>query len=171
VFFDPTDQPTFLGGVKWINDAKTDSLFFTTYVNGGNYFGTRQRDNVQFFDMVYTHVFTARFQTISEFMFSYQTKVPDLNTVTWYGADTYFQYDFTPRLYGAIRPELWVDSQGQRTGFAGLYSTLTAGLTFKPVNWLSLRPELRYDHFYDAPGPYEGHHNLASFAFDVFIRW
>jgi Putative beta-barrel porin-2, OmpL-like. bbp2 len=171
VFFDPTDQPTFMGGVKWISGSKTDSFLFTTYVNGGNYFGPRQRDNVQYFDLVYTHVFTSRFQTISEFLFCHMTEVPGLDTVTWYGADTFFQYDFTSRLYGAIRAAVFEDSQGQRTGFAGLYSAITAGLTFKPVNWLFLRPELRFDHFYNAPGPFEDHHSLGTFAFDVIVRW
>jgi hypothetical protein len=171
VFLDPTDQPTFVGGVKWVSGDKADSLWFTCYVNGGNYFGTRQRDNVQFFDLVYTHVFTPRFQIISEATFNYMTRVPGLDTVTWYGVDAFFQYDFTPRLYGAIRPEIWVDSEGQRTGFKGLYTTLTAGVTYKPVKWLFLRPELRWDHCYGAQGPYEGKHSIGVAAMDVLVRW
>jgi hypothetical protein len=171
VFFDPTDQPTFVGGFKWVSLSKTDSVYFTTYINGGNYFGPRQRDNVQYFDLVYTHLFTSRFQVINEALFAYQTKVPDLQTVTWYGLDTIFQYDLTPRCYGAIRLENWVDSQGQRTGFKGLYTAITAGLTFKPQNWLYLRPEIRFDHNYGAAGPFEGKHNLFTIAQDVIVRW
>jgi hypothetical protein len=171
VFIDPTDQATFIGGVKWVSLSKTDSVYFSTYFNGGNFFGSRQRDNLQFFDVVYTHVFTPRFQTITEAQFVYQTAVPGQGTITSYGVDTYFQYDFTPRCYGAIRPELWVDSEGQRTGFKGLYASLTAGLTFKPWNWLFLRPELRYDHNCGATGPFEGRHNLYTLAQDVIVRW
>jgi hypothetical protein len=171
VFFDPTDQPTLVGGVKWVSLSKTDSLFFSCYVNGGNYFSTRQKDNIQYFDLVYTHVFTPRFQTITEMLFSYQANVPNLNTITAYGIDTHFQYDFTPRLYGAIRPEVWVDPQGQRTGFRGVYTTLTAGLTFRPTKWLYLRPELRFDHNYGPAGPYEGRHSLFTALQDVVVRW
>ena len=171
VFFDPTDEATFIGGVKWVSQSKTDSLYATTYVNGGNYFGPRQHDNVQYFDMIYTHVWTARFQTITEMMFCFQTAVPELNTVTWYGTDTYFQYDFSPRTYGTIRAEVWEDSEGQRTGFKGLYTALTAGLTWKPRNWLFLRPELRFDHNCGAEGPYEGKHSLFTAMQDVIVRW
>lgn len=171
VFIDPTDQPTFLGGIRWVSANKKDSLFFSTCASGGNYFANRRRDNVQVFDLVYTHVFTPRFQTITEMLFAYQTSVPNLDTITWYGIDTFFQYDFSDQVYGAIRPEIWVDSQGQRTGFKGLYTTLTAGITYKPRNWIFLRPELRFDHFYGTSGPYEGKHNLFTIAQDVIFRW
>jgi hypothetical protein len=171
VFIDPTDEPTFIGGFKWISGSKTDSVYGTAYVNGGNYFGPRQRDNVQYFDLIYTHVWTARFQTVHEMMFSFQRSVPGLSTVTWYGLNTFFQYDFTPRLYGAIRPEVWEDSQGQRTGFKGLYADLTIGLTWKPRAWLFIRPEIRYDHNCGAAGPWEGKHNLFTVAQDVVVRW
>jgi hypothetical protein len=171
VFIDPTDEATFIGGVKWVSLAKTDSMWLTAYVNGGNYFGPRQRDNVQYFDLIYTHVYTPRFQTITEIQFVYQTAVPDLKTITAYGTNTFFQYDFTPRCYGAIRAELWEDSEGQRTGFKGLYAAVTAGLTWKPRNWLLLRPEVRFDHNCGAAGPYEGKHNLFTFLQDVVVRW
>jgi hypothetical protein len=171
VFIDPTDQAMFIGGVKWVSLAKTDSVWFTTYFNGGNYFGPRQRDNVQYFDVIWTHVVTPRFQIITEAQFVYQTAVPDLKTITAYGIDGFLEYDFTPRCYGAIRPEVWMDSQGQRTGFKGLYTALTAGFTFKPRNWLFLRPEVRFDHNCGATGPYEGKHNLFTVCQDVVVRW
>jgi hypothetical protein len=171
VFFDPTDEPTFIGGVKWVSQSKTDSVNANLYVNGGNYFGSRQRDNTQYFDLIYTHVWTPRFQTITEGMFSFQTAVPELNTVTWYSLVHYFQYDFTPRTYGAIRLEAWEDSQGQRTGFKGLYNEVTAGLTWKPRNWLFLRPEVRFDHNYGAAAPFDGKHSLFTLVQDVIVRW
>jgi hypothetical protein len=146
-------------------------VYFTTYLNGGNYFGPRQRDNVQYFDLIYTHVWTPRLQTVAETMFCFQSDVPEMKTVTWYGLNTFLQYDFTPRCYGAIRPEVWMDSEGERTGFKGLYTDITAGLTFKPWNWLFIRPEIRFDHNCGAAGPYEGKHNLFTIAQDVVVRW
>ncbi len=44
------------------------------------------------------------------------------------------------------RLEFFDDVQGQRTGFAGLYTAGTAGLTYKPRPWLWLRPEVRVDY-------------------------
>jgi hypothetical protein len=170
-FIDPIDVPTFLAGLKWVSDSNTNSVYFACMGNGAPYHETRQFDNVQIYDVAYTHVWTPRFQTINEAFFAYQTRVPDLNMVTWYGSDMYLQYDFTPRLYGAIRPAVFVDSQGQRTGLRGVYTTLTAGLTFKPRKWLYLRPELRFDHNYGPVGPYEGRHSLFNAIQDVISRW
>jgi hypothetical protein len=47
---------------------------------------------------------------------------------------------------------------------------LTAGLSFRPVKSIIIRPEVRYD-LNDESSPFEGHHGLLTAAADVIIRW
>ena len=74
------------------------------------------------------------------------------------------------RVSATTRVEFFNDPQGQRTGFEGLYTTVTAGLTFKPIKDVWLRPEVRYD-CNDQTRPFEGHHSLFTAAFDMLLRW
>ena len=66
--------------------------------------------------------------------------------------------------------ELFDDVQGQRTGFKGLYTALTTGVTYKPTPYLWFRPEVRYDRNADSL-PFEGKANLFTATFDLIIRW
>jgi len=75
-----------------------------------------------------------------------------------------------PRLGGTTRVELFDDAKGRRTGFEGLYTGVTAGQSFKPIQAITIRPELRYD--YNGPSrPYEDTHGLFTAAADVILRW
>jgi hypothetical protein len=82
----------------------------------------------------------------------------------------YLTWTLTPRLSTTARLEFFDDPQGQRTGFTGLYTALTMGLTFKPWPWLSFRPEVRYD-YNDESKPFEGQHGLFTATMDVLVRW
>ena len=79
-------------------------------------------------------------------------------------------YIFTPRLSGTTRLEFFDDAQGQRTGFAGLYTDFTVGLSFKPRKSIIIRPELRYD-YNEESRPFENHHGLFTAATDLILRW
>jgi Putative beta-barrel porin-2, OmpL-like. bbp2 len=82
----------------------------------------------------------------------------------------YVTWTFTPRLSGTARVELFDDARGQRTGFEGLYTAVTAGLSFKPVKMLNLRPEIRYD-YNSQSRPFEDKHGLFTASMDVILRW
>jgi hypothetical protein len=122
------------------------------------------------FDLVYTHKFHDRLTYTFESLFGVQTAVPEIGTATWLGVLNYLTYTFTPRLTGTARLEFFDDAQGQRTGFKGLYTALTTGVTFKPVRWLNVRPEVRYD-YNDESRPFENHHGVFTATLDVLLRW
>ena len=86
--------------------------------------------------------------------------MPDLGTAHWFGVLNYLTYTFTPRVSGTARLEFFDDEQGQRTGFAGLYTAATAGVSFKPRPAVILRPELRYDYNGESR-PFENRHGLV----------
>src|SRR5262249_1322442 len=55
-------------------------------------------------------------------------------------------------------------------GFAGTYTAVTAGVTYKPKPGVWFRPELRFDNNSESR-PFEGKPNLFTAAFDCIIRW
>jgi hypothetical protein len=170
IFIDPADTPTFIGSVKWTRSDQRDSLLFSVILGSGRFNQGRNFHNPEMFDLVYTHKFNPRLNYNFETLFGFTTNVPDIGTADWLGVINYLTYDFTTRLSGTTRLEFFDDAQGQRTGFKGLYTALTAGLSFKPRKAIILRPELRYD-YNDESRPFENHHGLFTAAADLILRW
>ncbi len=170
VFVAPEDRPTYIGSVKWAPPTARDSVLFSVIVGPGRFEQNRNFNNPEVFDLVYTHKFNDRLNYSFEGLFAFQTNVPEIGTATWFGVLNYLTYTFTPRLSGTTRLEFFDDAQGQRTGFKGLYTALTTGLTFKPRRWISLRPEVRYD-YNDESRPFENHHGVFTATMDVLVRW
>jgi hypothetical protein len=170
IFIDPADEPTGMGSVKWARPDGRTSALFSVIIGPGRFNQTRNFHNPDIFDLVVTHKFGPRLSYNFESLVGFTTHVPDIGTAHWFSAINYLTYNFTPRLSGTTRLEFFNDAQGQRTGFAGLYTALTGGVTFKPVRWVWLRPEVRYDYNDDAR-PFEGNHGLFTATMDVIVRW
>jgi hypothetical protein len=64
----------------------------------------------------------------------------------------YTMYRITPNLFLIFRNELFDDEDGQRTGYATLYSEHSVGLTWWPCSIITVRPELRYERTYGTHG-------------------
>jgi hypothetical protein len=170
VFIAPEARLTYIGGVKWAPPDGADSVLFEA-IAGPGYFETKRNfNNPEIFDLVYTHKFSARLNYSLDCLYGFETHVPGIGTGNWFGVVNYLTYSLTPRLSATTRLEFFDDPQGQRTGFPGLYTALTSGVTFKPVKDVWLRPELRYD-YNDDSRPFEGKHALFTATMDVLLRW
>jgi Putative beta-barrel porin-2, OmpL-like. bbp2 len=90
--------------------------------------------------------------------------------VSDWAAVQYLAYQFTPTLGGAARLEFFGDPQGWKTGFEGVYTALTAGVQYRPVKDVVIRPEVRFDYNGDGR-PFEGKHGVFTAAVDVVVRW
>ena len=64
----------------------------------------------------------------------------------------YTMYRISPNLFFTIRNELFDDCDGNRTGYATLYSEHSIGLCWWPCSLITVRPELRFDHSYGTHG-------------------
>jgi Putative beta-barrel porin-2, OmpL-like. bbp2 len=162
--------PTYIGSVKWARPNGHDSAELSVIVGCDRYNTRDAFNNPDIFDLVYTHIFDSRWTYDLETLVGFETNVPDIGTATWFGAVQYLIYTFSPRFNGMARLEFFDDCQGQRTGFVGLYTAATAGVTFEPINAVLLRPEVRYDYSTDSR-PFEDKHGVFTATFDVVLRW
>jgi hypothetical protein len=170
IFIDPSDELTFLGSVKWAPPDGRNSVLLSVIVGPGRFNAGRNFNNPEIFDLVYTHQFGARLAYNYETLYGFQTRVPDIGFANWLGVLNYLTYTFTPRASGTVRLEFFDDAQGQRTGFAGLYTALTAGVNVRPRPGVIFRPELRYDYNGESR-PFEDRHGLFTATADVILRW
>lgn len=170
VFIDPAARLTYLGGVKWTSPNGRDSALFEVIIGPGTFETSRQFNNPEIFDLVYTHKFSGILTYSLELLYGFETEVPDIGFANWFGAVNYLTVQITPRLSTTGRLEFFEDAQGERTGFSGLYTALTAGLAFRPVKDVLFRPEIRYD-YNEESRPFEGKHGLVTADFDVVLRW
>jgi hypothetical protein len=170
VFIDPAARPCYIGSVKWAPPDGPDSALVSAIL-GSNRFDVRNNfHNPQIFDLVYTHKFNDKLTYALDALYGYTLGVPDIGFANWLAAVNYLTYQFSPRLSGTTRLEFFDDFQGQRTGFKGLYTAATAGVTFKPRPWIWLRPEVRYDYNGESR-PFQDKHSLFTATFDVVLRW
>jgi hypothetical protein len=64
----------------------------------------------------------------------------------------YTYYRLGPNTFFTIRNEFFDDIDGERTGYATLYSEHSIGITWWPCKLMTVRPEFRFDHSYGTHG-------------------
>jgi hypothetical protein len=171
-FIDPANRPTYLGQIKWApKDGKTSALFNVSLTNPQyNVAEAFPFYNVYNFQVL--HKFSDKLNYVWDSHFSNIQGVPGIGNTNWYGAANYFFYTHNPKLISTLRAEVFEDTSGFRTGFKGLYSEVTYGVTYKAGKngWLWLRPSVRYDNNANT-GVWEGNPNLFTAAMEVIMRW
>lgn len=85
-----------------------------------------------------------------------EEKSASADAAKWYGINQYLTYDINDKLGAGVRLEWFRDEDGARVGAIGNGNTMpggknhylaaTVGLNYSPISWLTLRPEVRYDH-------------------------
>lgn len=170
VFVDPAASPYAVVNVKYAPPGGRDSVVIAGMLGSGRYDLVEQFNNPNIVDLVYTRTINPMVDYTLEALFGYQTNVPDIGTATWWGVVNYLTGKLTPELKGTTRLESFDDIDGNRTGFAGLYLAVTAGLRYEPWPGLIIRPELRFDYNSESR-PFEDKHGLATATTDVILRW
>jgi hypothetical protein len=203
VFFDPAQELRFVGALTWKSDDEKDSVTVATSFgrgkfNAGEPFNPATnglqseaagRNNMNAFDLVWTHKFNDKFSYGVEMIYGYQSGVPSTasvgalsaalvsetpmsGTAHWGSICQYFTYNWTEKFSTILRAEVFDDFEGQRTGFEGLYTAVTIGAQYKPKDWLWIRPEIRYDYNgYTRPFDNGARHGLLTAATDLIIKW
>jgi hypothetical protein len=187
-----SNKDSVLFGIDSLNNGQ-----FRTFLKGVNP-ETGQpvlwgHDNLQQSNITWTHVFSPGFQTLTEFYNLYQFNAYVGGTInngpfrvgagggpgafipgrsTAFGVVNYTAYKFTPRDFWLFRTDYFNDPQGQRSGFATSYGSLSFGITHRFNSTLEIRPEYRIEEsFQKNVKPYDnGTKNYqSSFGID-FIQ-
>ena len=170
VFIDPAANPTYIGSAKWAPPTGRDSVLVSVILGKGRYDAARSFSNPELFDLVYAHKVSDRLTYTVDATYSFQTGFPNVGFVNNWGVVQYLTYQFSSKLFATSRLEFFDDVQGQRTGFKGLYTALTTGVTYKVAPYFWLRPELRYDTNAESR-PFEGKPDLFTATLNVLLRW
>ena len=128
---------------------------------------------------VVTHNWSDRLTEAAEVFFVHETNVPGLGPngrlngeSAWYGGAHWFLYNFTPKLQGVYRAEVFRDQNGAATGVADTLYEMTLGLPYKPRPWLWIRPEARYDWAqFKTPFNDGTRGSQLTLAFDIIIQF
>jgi Putative beta-barrel porin-2, OmpL-like. bbp2 len=112
------------------------------------------KSNRTYMSNVVSHAWSSKLTEAAEVFFVHENLVQGLgpggpthvnNESAWYGACHWCLYQFTPKLTGVYRAEIFRDQNGAATGQADNYYEQTIGLIYKPKPWIWVRPEARYD--------------------------
>jgi hypothetical protein len=145
-------------------------VLFAVILGDPRFDAAEEFNRPQILDLLLTWKLDERTTYVLEALYGFQTEVPDIGFANWFGLVQHLTHQIGPQLAGTVRLELFDDLQGQRTGFAGLYTALTAGLNYRPRPDVIIRPEVRYD-YNEQSRPFEGKKYVFTAAMDVVLRW
>ena len=194
VFFGPSGKASYLGGLKWESEDAGTNFALNTQLTDPSFNQSQGTANTyDVFEIVFNHKINDKWSFTSDTMYSFINNW-DSNafgaTITdrdetrpiayqgwanWYGFVNYLTYNVTDKLSTTSRVEFFTDTEGVRTGYTGIYTTLTQGATYKMYQeQLWVRPEFRYDNnstskAYNNDGT--ASNGLFTFAIDVILRY
>jgi len=185
--------PTALAMVRWVSKENNDSLWGgIDSWNGGAFKGNH--DNLQEFNLTWSHRFTEKFLTMTEAYYIYQRNSPKGGTCIFgptrffasgggcgpiipgrsseIGLVNYTEYKFSDKNYLSLRADYLDDINGERSGFATAYFSFTAGITHQFTDLIEARPEIRYE-FATRARPYNNgmRQNQFTVASDIILHF
>ncbi len=185
--------PTGQAMVRWVSKSNNDSLWGgIDSVNNGDF--KANHDNLQEFNLTWTHRFSTAIHTATEGYYIYQynavlggtcnfgpvrsfgggggcgAPIPGKSPV--YGAVNFTEFKMTDKDFISVRNDYLDDEKGERTGFATQYMSYTLGLTHQFSELLEVRPEFRYEWAFSAK-PYDNgtKKDIASMGIDMILRF
>ena len=185
--------PTVEALLRWVSDDNNDSLWGgIDSINNGAFKGNH--DNLQQFNLTWTHRFTERVFISTELYYLYQFDASQGGTCnvgpvenygdgggcgplipgfsSAFGAVNFLEFKVFEKNFMSFRTDYLDDAKGQRTGFDTSYLSFTLGLTHVFSSNIELRPEVRYETAFDAT-PYNNgkKKDQTSFVVDTIIRF
>lgn len=147
----------FLGGVNWTSDDQRTSLAVAIITGNVSEVGDAPGDpdnNRTLYSIVFNHDLTDRLHyTLQHDLGVEQNAVAGGKAAEWFGINQYLFFDINEQLSTGLRFEWFRDDDASRVFVNGLsgqasYFEITAGLNWRPLRWVTFRPEVRYDWAY-----------------------
>jgi hypothetical protein len=180
------------GCVSYTTDSGNDNFY--PCINGINN-GRYAYNNVQDLVATWYHKFNEKWHTYTQGYYMWQKSVPSVSDPnappTINGSNgaycrngdatcradafaglNYLVYKFHPKDFITFRNEFLKDTQGQRSGYKTLYTSHLISWSHWIGDVITIRPELRFDHSYNAKAYDNGQKsNLYVFATDMIIHF
>lgn len=171
----------FLGKLNWASDDKATKA--SVAVITGDFNSTL--DNRTRYTLRLEHSFTEHLHYTLQHTYGIQTNDPSRSDkdTKWYGIQNWLFYDLTDTLKVGVRGEWLRDQDGVRfryndrpgstpIGIGSSSYEATVGLNWKPLKWLAVRPEVRYD-WADKARAFDAGRRLdqVTFATDFIVRF
>jgi hypothetical protein len=173
--------------VRWISRDNTDCVLAgVNSIGDGKY--RNQHDDLQMIVATWYHKFNDRFLSATEGYYIWQHDALKGGTVingpprpffeavgpgppipgisSSMGVVNFLAYQLSKKSFIALRSDFFDDFQGERTGFATPYTSHTVALTQNFTDWLTVRPEIRFEYAWDAK-PYDNGTRRDQFIFSV----
>ncbi|MDQ5939086.1 MAG: hypothetical protein QG557_33 [Pseudomonadota bacterium] len=163
-----------LAGATWTSNDKGTSLNIT-----GTYSETSETNSAAWamYSAVFKHNITDKTHFVLQHDHGFANRaVADGSDAKWYGVNMHLTYDVKENLTAGIRTEWFRDQDGFRVGYpartfastnsGSSYYAVTAGVNWKPVTWLNLRPNVRYD-WADGSRPFDNAVAQDQFLFST----
>lgn len=159
-----------IGGVTWTSDDKGSSVAVTGTTGE---ISEQDHNNWSIYSIVIKHDIIEGLHYTFQHDHGFANKIVGGQDATWYGLNNYLTYDIQDGLSVGVRGEWFRDDDGFRvaspgrtlTFFPGAnsYYAVTAGLNWKPLKWVTVRPNVRYD-WNDGPAAFGNGHGDTGFA-------
>lgn len=138
------EPANFLGGATYTTDDEKTSLAFSMITGDVN---KNDQHNRTMYSVVLSHDITDNLHYKLQHDMGIEEKSQSADSAKWYGVNQYLTYDVSDKVGVGTRLEWFRDEDGIRVnGNKGHFLAATVGLNYKPMSWLTLRPEVRYDH-------------------------
>jgi hypothetical protein len=182
---------TIQGPNQFPYNLRADTTIIPYGVGAGNIGPGRNplypRSNRSLLVYVLEHKWSDKLTQVVEFDHGFENDIPGLDRnapldAEWYGGFNTFLYQFSDKLTGVWRSEVWRDDDGIRTGsptdrtdptpFADTFYEMTLGAIYKPVPSIWIRPEARYD-WAQFKTPYNDgtRGSQLTLAFDIILLY
>ena len=171
-FFGDTTRATYVGSLKWAPKESKSTVLFNTVITDASFDVGRNFAYYNLYNLQFIHKLTDKTTYVADATYSHINNAPGIGFANWYGMANYLLHDVNDKLQLKGRLELFNDEQGFRTGSKGLYTAATTGLTWKPVPYVAIMPEVRYDYNSGRnAGPFEGNRDLFTATIGAIVRW
>ena len=183
-------KPSATACVSYTSSQVNDNLY--ACINGLNS-GRYAFNNLQMYDLTWYHKFNATWHTATEAWYMYQRDVPDVGgpipvekgangaycspgqircfAPEW-AMQNYLEKQLSDKNYLSIRTDFLDDLKGQRTGHKTPYAEETLMWGHWVGSTVLFRPELRFDHSFDARAYDLGtRSNQFQLAMDVIFKF
>ncbi|ABI60324.1 MULTISPECIES: porin [Nitrosomonas] len=140
--------PNYMGGLNYATDDGRTTLAVSLITGDTRTGSLHENHNRTMYSVVMEHRLLEKLRYVFQHDFAIETRATETPSAAWYGINQYLLYDISKQLGAGLRVEWFYDKNGTRVMGDGNnedFIGITAGLNYKPVPGITLRPEIRYD--------------------------